>query len=269
MRLQSFFATAVAAAVAAVVFVSATQPVEAALVTIDNFTLGSGTETVTNSTDALGSATIVYEPLTTSLGVRQMEVVFYRETESYPPITSSVSVGAGVGTMSVQSTGTSAALMNGYAFLAYLPQSSPTADLLAMTAGDAQVFKIVTGSACFSNVSPSLLPAFVDVSSLGAGTGFGRVDLPSFWAPNTTYFIPFSAFPGVDFTLVQQVSVGFGNSGAFLLDTTPLNATAEFTLVAVPEPSQMVFVAGIGATLGAWRLRKLRRNRAASEAAAV
>jgi hypothetical protein len=37
----------------------------------------------------------------------------------------------------------------------------------------------------------------------------------------------------------------------------------------VPEPSQMVVVAGVGAALGAWRLRKLRRNRAASEASAV
>ena len=32
-----------------------------------------------------------------------------------------------------------------------------------------------------------------------------------------------------------------------------------FRLVAVPEPSQLVFVAGLGAALGAWRLRKLRR----------
>jgi hypothetical protein len=41
------------------------------------------------------------------------------------------------------------------------------------------------------------------------------------------------------------------------------------TVAAVPEPSQMVFVAGMGATLGVWRLRKLRRVRGASKAAAV
>ena len=35
-------------------------------------------------------------------------------------------------------------------------------------------------------------------------------------------------------------------------------------LLAVPEPTQMVLVAGIGATLGAWRLRKLRRSREAA-----
>jgi formylglycine-generating enzyme required for sulfatase activity len=33
-----------------------------------------------------------------------------------------------------------------------------------------------------------------------------------------------------------------------------------FRLVTVPEPTQLVFVAGVGAALGAWRLRKLRRN---------
>jgi hypothetical protein len=32
------------------------------------------------------------------------------------------------------------------------------------------------------------------------------------------------------------------------------------TIVAVPEPTHMVFVAGVGAALGAWRLRKLRRS---------
>jgi len=33
-----------------------------------------------------------------------------------------------------------------------------------------------------------------------------------------------------------------------------------FRIVLVPEPTQLVFVAGVGAALGAWRLRKLRRN---------
>jgi hypothetical protein len=40
-------------------------------------------------------------------------------------------------------------------------------------------------------------------------------------------------------------------------------------ILGVPEPTHMVFVAGIGAALGAWRLRKLRRSReAAGEAIA-
>jgi hypothetical protein len=35
-------------------------------------------------------------------------------------------------------------------------------------------------------------------------------------------------------------------------------------ILGVPEPTHMVFVAGIGAALGAWRLRKLRRSREAA-----
>ncbi len=40
------------------------------------------------------------------------------------------------------------------------------------------------------------------------------------------------------------------------------------SLVVVPEPTQMVFVAGVGAALGMWRLRKLRRNGRDSDATA-
>jgi hypothetical protein len=40
------------------------------------------------------------------------------------------------------------------------------------------------------------------------------------------------------------------------------------TYSVVPEPTQMVFVAGVGAALGAWRLRKLRQNGRGSEATA-
>jgi hypothetical protein len=35
-------------------------------------------------------------------------------------------------------------------------------------------------------------------------------------------------------------------------------------ILGVPEPTHMVSVAGIGAALGAWRLRKLRRSREAA-----
>ena len=39
-------------------------------------------------------------------------------------------------------------------------------------------------------------------------------------------------------------------------------------LLVVPEPTQMVSVAAIGAALGMWRMRKLRRNGSGSNAAA-
>jgi hypothetical protein len=40
-------------------------------------------------------------------------------------------------------------------------------------------------------------------------------------------------------------------------------------IVGVPEPSQVTLVAGVAAALGAWRLRRLRRNCGETEAAAV
>lgn len=42
-----------------------------------------------------------------------------------------------------------------------------------------------------------------------------------------------------------------------------------YSVAAVPEPSQMVLVAGAGAILGAWRLRRVRRGLSAGEEALV
>jgi hypothetical protein len=67
---------------------------------------------------------------------------------------------------------------------------------------------------------------------------------------------------------VDTVYVGIRNT-ATLAGSTAYSATANFTAITVPEPTHMVFVAGVGAALGAWRLRKLRRSRGESEAAAV
>lgn len=43
---------------------------------------------------------------------------------------------------------------------------------------------------------------------------------------------------------------------------------ADGSIYVVPEPTQMVFVAGVAAALGAWRMRKLRRNARGSDATA-
>jgi len=80
---------------------------------------------------------------------------------------------------------------------------------------------------------------------------------------------------------VGNTSGGFGQyvTGTFTADsaTQAFNAVAgnggvaqanamQVRMVAVPEPTQMVFAAGVGAALGAWRLRKLRRNGRGSNA---
>ena len=87
--------------------------------------------------------------------------------------------------------------------------------------------------------------------------------LPSMWPSNQAIGIPFTSFPGVDFTQVSQLYVGIKNTTT-LPGNTPYNGTANFTAISVPEPTQMVSVAAVGAMYGAWRLRKLRRSREAA-----
>ncbi len=53
-----------------------------------------------------------------------------------------------------------------------------------------------------------------------------------------------------------------------LSGTTTYDVSANFASISVvPEPTQMVSLAGIGLAYGAFRLRKLRRDRGTSEAA--
>ena len=60
-----------------------------------------------------------------------------------------------------------------------------------------------------------------------------------------------------------------GGTGAFSGAVPQTQVWALYKAQPVPEPTQMVSVAGIGAAYGAWRLRKLRRSReAAGEAIA-
>lgn len=81
----------------------------------------------------------------------------------------------------------------------------------------------------------------------------------SMWDANTGIDIPFSSFPGLDFTQVDVVTIGIKNPGT-LAGSLPYTADANFASISVvPEPSQLVLVASVAATLGAWRLRKLRR----------
>jgi hypothetical protein len=71
----------------------------------------------------------------------------------------------------------------------------------------------------------------------------------------------------LDLTKVQVVYVGIRNQNE-LVGATLNSATAEFASIAVvPEPTQIVSLAGIGLAYGAFRLRKLRRDRGTSEAA--
>jgi hypothetical protein len=76
------------------------------------------------------------------------------------------------------------------------------------------------------------------VNTTGTAGGFGQYITGTFTADSATQ--SFQSIGGVG-----QVAYA---------------SAMQVRLLVVPEPTQMVFVAGVGAALGAWRLRKLRRN---------
>lgn len=63
------------------------------------------------------------------------------------------------------------------------------------------------------------------------------------------------------------ITNGYSNSSVSTLNTNG-SYFDNITYSVVPEPTQMVFVAGVGAALGMWRMRKLRRNGRGSNATA-
>jgi len=88
-------------------------------------------------------------------------------------------------------------------------------------------------------------PQFVDPNVTNSSGGLGQWIKGTFTADATQ----------------QSFSVAANNSGGTVnqFQNNIAYATAMQVRI-VPEPTQMVFVAGVGAALGAWRLRKLRRN---------
>jgi hypothetical protein len=84
------------------------------------------------------------------------------------------------------------------------------------------------------------------VNTTGTAGGFGQYITGTFTADSTTQSLPVIGGVG---------SVAYANA-------------MQVRLLVVPEPTQMVSVAAIGAALGAWRLRKLRRDGRDSDATA-
>jgi hypothetical protein len=84
------------------------------------------------------------------------------------------------------------------------------------------------------------------VNTTGTAGGFGQYITGTFTADSTTQ--SFQSIGGVG-------SVAYANA-------------MQVRLLAVPEPTQMVAVAVIGAALGMWRMRKLRRNGSGSSTTA-
>ena len=158
---------------------------------------------------------------------------------------------------------TPANVLQNFTSIAYSSGSAVNLAGLGFVAGDSIRIKKSAGS------SPGT-SAFTGSISIGSGTGSAQYQLTAAqWFSNTTLDIPFSSFTGfLDLTSVNTISV---TSSAILDSQTDVvknqayNASVTLTEIAlVPEPTHMVFVAGIGAGLGAWRRRKLRRSREAA-----
>jgi hypothetical protein len=261
MRFKNSLAAAVAAAVSAVVFSAAFQPAEASTITIDSFTqaqvaTGSGgpaVPIVSTSVDEPGSFG--------GFDTRLIEGQYAQNVTRGTRTVVATSNGSGTGTLQLTNNGSG----NGATVAedAVSVFSYTTGGAVDLTGQQYPGFWIET--AATSSTPSDAFKGFIQVSTSGGQSV--TYDLPGMWAPNTGTGILFSTLtainPSLNFTQVEQVTVGIKNT-ATLPGSTPYNATAQFTLIAVPEPTQMVFVAGVGAALGAWRLRKLRRSREAA-----
>jgi hypothetical protein len=105
------------------------------------------------------------------------------------------------------------------------------------------------------------------VANVSSGPGI------DFQAASGIYTVPASIGSGVPFgnsaTYNNRTLADFGWTAGTYANPT-VNKTFTLTnaetiqIVSVPEPTQMVSVAVVGAAYGAWRLRKLRRSREAA-----
>lgn len=86
-----------------------------------------------------------------------------------------------------------------------------------------------------------------------------RFNLPNGYVSNSV-LVGTATWPN---TTLADWGLTAGQTANFTM-TTPAtgNPTEIVTLVAIPEPTQMVSVAAVGAAYGAWRLRKRRAHRA-------
>jgi hypothetical protein len=248
--------------VSAGVFSAACQPVQAAPILIDNFTTGITGTTVTAST-----ANFVFAQLTVpgSFGAwdtREATGSFQQTAAPRSGKTTSVGVfNSGTGTVLLGNNGAGTAAINFQD--AYLLWSSSGTSSFNLTTGGNDALRIKTGAVSNNLGSMSAYVLAADANAQYWST------LPSnsFWTSFTTYNFPFSAFPGIDFTQLYYIQVGIApgidSSGSVVpvAGNVAYSSSATFTEISiVPEPTHLVLVAGVGAALGMWRLRKLRRN---------
>ena len=266
MRFKNSYAAAVAAAVSAVVFSAAFQPVQAAPILIDNFTTLIGGTTVTASTALSVFAQVSGSGSFGAFDFRESLGQFSQFATPRSGKTTSVGVfNSGTGTVLLSNNGAGTGSIT-YQDAQILYSTSGTSTLNLTTGGN-DALRIKTGAVSNNLGSMSAYVMATDVDS----SYWYTLPSNSFWTSFTTYNVPFSAFPGIDFTQVYTFQVGIGpgidSAGGVVpvAGNVAYSSSATFTEISlVPEPTQMVSVAAVGAMYGAWRLRKLRRSREAA-----
>ena len=264
MRFKNSYAAAVAAAVSAVVFSAAFQPVEASIITIDTFTQpnsainsgGNGVPTVNADTGFNSGSFGGFTDRSISTTSTQ------DATQGNRTVVAS-SNGSGLGTLLLTNDGTGTGNGSGGANFSWAGETPP----VDLTGQQYAGFWIETAA---TSDPSNLFVGYIYVVSNDfdiVGLQSAYYELPGMWAPNAATGILFSDLlannPLWDPTIVTYIEMGFTNRSP-ISGNTSYTATANFTAISVPEPTHMVFVAGIGAAVGAWRLRKLRRSRTAA-----
>lgn len=250
MRFRSPFATAVALAATAVAFSAAFRSAEATQIVIDNFQISGSTSNPASGFSAGLSLTTVTSGsfgglLDRNLGLNAF--VFAPSGQG----SVSIATGSGVGTIAFSSPG----IVTGFPFslsgeYAYSTNSS-TVD---WAAGGNNTLRIVTGTVTTSNVGPLTATVYAGDSS----TGF-EYTLPGFWASNQTYDIPFASFPGVDFSQISSLIVGFSTPPAATEPGSAYSGSIALTNVSVvPEPQGFALMGTAGAAMVCGMIRRRR-----------
>ena len=288
MRFKNSYAAAVAAAVAAVVFSAAFQPAaNATPIVIDSFTNQSSPTTIAGGTAAATGAVYLSTPANGTAGNASgslfpnrafsgvaVQVFFGPPTSPLQTIsgTFTTTTGTSLTMVNAKSAGTvtPANILQNYTSLAYSNAAPVNLAAIAFVPSNPNAKITIKKSAGNSATGP-----FTGQIQINTGTGstltyiVPRAD----WYSNTQLDIPLSSFNALgdlDMANVNSITL----QSLMLLNSTVDDDTVRnaaysnsvtFTEVSiVPEPTQMVSVAGIGAALGAWRLRKLRRSREAA-----
>lgn len=273
MHVQKSFAFAVMAVAAATIISLAGQAARAAIIIIDQeFEPASTTSgTVTTDSGATFDTVVgVYDsPLNASYGFdsRQAFTDIAKDSGAATTATGTVTLGGSL-TITSRVSGGAGVGPN---------QTNITASWYNSSGSPVNLY---------GNGTPVLNDTLlVDVLSLST-SGAGSVSLKAFAVDSTfnrieytlplssnVYEIPFSDggwvfSSGTSFDWGSAIEVGVIAQSSSSL-TTPRSVSLTLgTVAAVPEPTQMVLLAGVGATWCTWRLRKFRRSKTGGNAIA-